>query len=203
MVVQIAGTTTVISSQDMKEQVSERNFFIFRTSHVISTQKTESVTSPESPSQWKITVKVTRFSPLILLFFAILYGWFYAVGVNMNKKLPGTVKMTLTKFKWFLFISFAGMSLLYLFSYSVYFKLISNEIVLNFGITAAIITLYLFSLFCFFYCIYFIAKSFQAVELQQPVTFSDYLWMFFLIVFFPIGVWLIQPRINKIFSETT
>ena len=30
-------------------------------------------------------------------------GWFYAMGTNLNKKLPDTIKMSLKKFKWFMF----------------------------------------------------------------------------------------------------
>jgi len=53
-----------------------------------------------------------------------------------------------------------------------------------------------------FYCLYFISKSLKAVELQRDVTFNDYAGEFFLIWFFPIGIWFIQPRINKLFDET-
>jgi len=59
----------------------------------------------------------------------------------------------------------------------------------------------LVALFCVFYIFYFNAKSLKAVELQRPVTFGDYIGEFFLLLFFPIGVWIIQPRINKIFEE--
>jgi hypothetical protein len=61
----------------------------------------------------------------------------------------------------------------------------------------------LFSTFCFFYCVYFNAKSLKSVELQRPVTFSDYAGEFFLICLSPIGVWIIQPRINEMFGETS
>jgi hypothetical protein len=55
---------------------------------------------------------------------------------------------------------------------------------------------------CFFYCIHFASKSLKAVELQRTVTFRDYVADFFLFWFFPIGVWFIQPKINKIFNRT-
>jgi hypothetical protein len=35
---------------------------------------------------------------------------------------------------------------------------------------------------------------------QKPVTFSDFAGEFFLIWFFPVGIWIIQPRINKLFD---
>jgi len=56
-------------------------------------------------------------------------------------------------------------------------------------------------MFCIFYSLYFIAKELKSVELQKPVTFSDFAGEFFLLWFFPIGIWIIQPRINKIFES--
>ena len=201
---QIAGTTTVISSQGEIKHVAERSFFIFKTSSVISSQETTNDIATVSQSQWKKSVKVTKYSPIVILFIVVLCGWFYVVGVNLNKKLPDTVKMNLIKFKWFFFTPIAFMFLSYIYTYFVLFKNVSNGVEPNFGIFLTfIISLSLFSVFCFFYCIYFNAKSLKAVELQRPVIFRDYVLDFFLFWFFLIGVWIIQPRINRIFSEAT
>ena len=68
------------------------------------------------------------------------------------------------------------------------------------AIFALIIPLHLFSMSCIFYCLYFNAKALKTVEWQKPVTFSDFAGEFFLIWFFPIGIWIIQPRINQLFD---
>jgi hypothetical protein len=73
---------------------------------------------------------------------------------------------------------------------------------LNPVIFALIIPLHLFSMFCIFYSLYFIAKALKTVESQKTVSFSDFAGEFFLIWFFPIGVWIIQPRINKLFETS-
>jgi len=65
------------------------------------------------------------------------------------------------------------------------------------GAFAVIIPLHLFSMFCIFYCLYFVAKTIKTVELQREVTFSDFIGEFFLVWFHLIGVWILQPRINK------
>jgi hypothetical protein len=62
-----------------------------------------------------------------------------------------------------------------------------------------IMPMHLLSMFCLFYCIYFIARALRSVELNRIVTFSDFAGDFFLIWFFPIGIWIIQPRINRLF----
>jgi len=145
------------------------------------------------------------FPPMMILYMGIFFGWFYALGVNLNKRLPATVKMSLTKFKWFLIIPAVYIVFFSIFIFGIFGGIFDsgkpNPVVIvdNFGI---IFPLHIFSMFCIFYCLYFNAKSLKAVEWQRPITFSDYAGEFFLIWFFPIGIWIIQPRINKIFDET-
>jgi hypothetical protein len=202
---QIAGTTTVISSQDTIKKMSERTYFIFKTSTVISTQEitkegAESLTV--IPSQ-NITVKISKYSPLVILFYLVLCGWFYSVVVNLNKKTPDTVMMNLTKFKCLFFIPIICAFLGYILSYFFLFNFVSNGGQVNLAAFIPIIIIFvLFQMFCSFYCIYFASKSLKTVELQRTVTFKDYVAEFFLFLFFPIGVWFIQPKINKIFNET-
>ena len=125
------------------------------------------------------------------------------MGVNLNKKLPDTVKMNLRKFKWFMFIPFVYLFLFYIFVHFFLFKAVSNgEQLSNLVFFAVMLPIHLFSMFCIFYCIYFNAKSLKVAELQREVTFNDYVGEFFLLWFFPIGVWFIQPRINKMFDAS-
>lgn len=44
------------------------------------------------------------------------------------------------------------------------------------------------------------AKTIKTVELQKKVTFSDFAGEFFLLWFSPIGIWILQPKINKFAS---
>ena len=69
------------------------------------------------------------------------------------------------------------------------------------GLIAVIVPLHLFSIFCIFYSVYFVAKTFKTVELQREVTFSDFVGEFFMLWFYPIGIWIIQPKINKMIEE--
>ena len=65
------------------------------------------------------------------------------------------------------------------------------------GVAGIIVPVHLFSMFCIFYSLYFVAKTFKTVELQRETTFSDFAGEFFLIWFYPVGVWIIQPKVNK------
>jgi hypothetical protein len=143
---------------------------------------------------------LTTFPIIMVLFIGIFLGWFYALGTSLHKKLPDTMKMSLSKFKLFLFIPMAYMLGLCIWIASLFVNTPENGNHTA-GIILLIIPLHLFSMFCLFYCIYFIAKSLKAVELQKPVSFNDYAGEFFLIWFFPIGIWIIQPRINTLFDQ--
>jgi len=48
---------------------------------------------------------------------------------------------------------------------------------------------------CVLYVLYFVAKSLSLAETGRPVSALDYFGSFFLIWFFLVGVWIIQPRI--------
>lgn len=65
---------------------------------------------------------------------------------------------------------------------------------------SVIIPLHVFSIFCIFYSYYFVSKTFKTVELQREASFSDFAGEFFMIWFYPIGIWILQPKINKMVS---
>lgn len=140
------------------------------------------------------------FPLLMLLYTALYFGWFYAMGTELYKKLPATVPMKLTRFKIFLLIPVVYL-LLIMAAMGFAFNNPENVEESFFGYAGLIIPLHLFSMSCIFYCLYFVAKALKAVEWQRPVTFGDFAGEFFLIWFFPVGVWIIQPRINRLFNN--
>jgi len=197
---QIAGTTTVSSSQGVKKTVTEQNYFGFKKAIITTSQETTNELSTISPSIVS-TFKVTIPSPIVILLIAIFFGWFYSVGVNLKKKLPPTVKMSLTKFKLVIYYLIAYIFIFFILMY-VLFYIVNNGSEPNFSFLKVIIPFHLFSMFCILYCIYFIAKSLKSIDLQRNATSGEYAGEFFLILFFPIGIWIIQPKINKMFDET-
>lgn len=148
-------------------------------------------------------IEFMQYFPIMMIVVMVLFfSWFYTLGTNLHTKLPGTVSMNLTRFKIFLFIPLVYM----IFLSVMLFNLFSNMTLLNANPKIAIFVLilipvHLFSMFCIFYCLYFISKSLKSVELQKEVTFNDFSGEFFLFWFFLIGVWFLQPRINKLFDS--
>jgi len=53
-------------------------------------------------------------------------------------------------------------------------------------------------MYCIFYLMYKAAKTIKTAEVQKPVSFGDFAGEFFLLWFFPIGIWFLQPKINKL-----
>ena len=64
-----------------------------------------------------------------------------------------------------------------------------------------ILPLHLFSMFCIFHSAYFVAKTIKIAELQRKVGFSDFLGEFFLLWFYIIGIWVLQPKVNKLYRN--
>jgi hypothetical protein len=137
---------------------------------------------------------------LICLCMAVFFGWFWALGVGLHARLSPTVKVNLTRFKIFLLIPVIYITFMSIFT--LFFLQIGPGDGDRFqGFLYAIIPLHLFAMFCVFYCFYFIAKELKSVELQRSVTFGDFAGEFFLIWFYPIGIWIIQPRVNRLFEH--
>ncbi|HZX73375.1 MAG TPA: hypothetical protein VFE57_03080 [Cyclobacteriaceae bacterium] len=142
------------------------------------------------------------FLPVIVLIALIIhFGWHYALGTNLYKKLPAGVDMNLTLFKVFLFFP-----VVYILIFCAFISLMvldqSNGGSPNPTYLFAILPFHFAAIFCMFYLLYFTSKSLKSVELQRAVTFNDYAGEFFLLWFFPIGIWLIQPRVNALFDTT-
>lgn len=51
------------------------------------------------------------------------------------------------------------------------------------------------------YLYYFAARSIKTAELQQEQRFSDFIGEFFLIWFSFIGIWILQPRLNRLVAD--
>lgn len=144
----------------------------------------------------------STFPIFMLLYICIFFGWFWSIGVGLHKFLPEHHNLKLKKFKIFFFIPLAYIILL-MFS-MMYFGIFSvfpppDDMI---GISLIlIIPFHLFSIFCMLYMLYFCSKTLKSIELNREVEFSDYAGEFFLLWFYIIGIWILQPKINRIYSE--
>lgn len=144
-----------------------------------------------------------KIMPIISIVFMVgFFGWFWSVAIGLQSRIPANINLNVRRFKIFLFIPIIYIILLFSFmgpSFEGAFENgtePSNAVIGS--ILGIIIPIHLFSMFCIFYCLYFVAKTFKTAELQREVTFPDFAGEFFLLWFYPIGIWIIQPKINKI-----
>ena len=147
-----------------------------------------------------------KFFPIMMIIFmGVFFGWFWSVAVGLQNKVPKDVKMKVKKFKIFFFVPMVYMLFITLFMGIQMNGLMTNGTEpsggLIGGLVAVIVPLHLFSMLCIFYSLYFVAKTFKTVELQREVKFSDFAGEFFMIWFYPIGIWIVQPKINKMIKE--
>lgn len=142
------------------------------------------------------------FLPYVLILFGLVFfGWFWSIAIGLQKNIPVEIEMKVKRFKAFFIIPlvytivfmmligglFSGM-FTYGFSNSTWFLVI-------------ILPFHLFSMFCIFHTIYFVAKTIRTAELQRVVTFGDFAGEFFLLWFYIIGIWIIQPKVNRLNRE--
>ena len=64
-----------------------------------------------------------------------------------------------------------------------------------------IIPCHLLAIFAILYSFYVLAKLLKTAEKQRESDFEDFIAEFFFFWIFPIGIWFIQPRINKLFEQ--
>ena len=143
------------------------------------------------------------FFPIIMVMvMGIQFGWFWSIAIGLQNKVPQGVKMKVKKFKVFFFFPVIYLSLLCIGMMTLFYSFTIEGIGVNGGLVAAllgiIIPMHLFAVFCVFYSIYFVAKTFKTVELQREVGFGDFMGEFLMIWFYPLGIWIIQPKVNRI-----
>lgn len=142
------------------------------------------------------------FMPLFLFLIAFNhYRWLYTLAINLHRKLPNTVEISLTRFKFFFYFPAVYITSLIVVSVFLFSRCLSFEGSWPITTFLIVIPLHLFAIFCNFYCLYFIAKTLKSVELEREARFSDYASEFILLWFSIVGIWIIQPRINKLFDQ--
>jgi predicted permease len=133
----------------------------------------------------------------VILSTLIYFGWFWSTGVGLQRFVPKSVNLAVGKFKFFLLFQLIYLLIIL----AVFIPVMINTAQPSPMMFLLMLPIHFFSIFCMFYCMYFIAKTIKTVELQRPVSFGDYIGDFFLIMFYFIGVWILQPKINRMATE--
>jgi len=137
---------------------------------------------------------------MLLVFSSLFFGWYYTVGTELFKLVPNGDQTTLKKFKISLSILATLTIILILYYIISFFKGSASE--LSHEDSFLLFALfYLTYIICVAYCTSFIAENLKTAELQRPAAFSEYIVDILLIWVFILGVFYIQPRVNKLFDK--
>ena len=132
---------------------------------------------------------------LLILPLLIYYGWIGSVGSAFSQRT--SVSMPTGRFRLSLWTSAicSILLLVYFWAYPQYLQATDNEEAVPIILVGVLVFVALFTLF---YCLSFMARAIVQLERGRRVTSSEFYSEFVMAVVFPIGIWLLQPRINKL-----
>ena len=161
----------------------------------------EIINNPESDPAFVLDF-VNYFIPIMIFVMAVFLGWFWSIGVGLQSRIPDDIPMKVGRFKAFIVFPLIYIVLLLVYIGFMFNSLISNSEPPNPAIFMLIFPLHLFAMFCMFHSLYFVAKTIKTAELQRKTTFGDFAGEFFLLWFYPVGIWFVQPRVNKLAKDS-
>jgi hypothetical protein len=140
--------------------------------------------------------------PIMMILFTFgVFGWVWAISTELHKKLPIEVKLNVGQFKIFFLIPIVYILGITIWMSSSFFGGSNGQSDNMSAAIGLIIVLHLLSMVCIFLGLRFAAKTMKSVELGRMAKFGDYAGEFFLIWFSVAGVWVLQPRLNKLIED--
>lgn len=129
-----------------------------------------------------------------ILFLAANIGWVLLTGLSLNSRLADPNK------KGIRFMVGAGV--LFVIVPAVYRLSVTEEAALGISInTTWFFAVFAYVILSLLLICGFTAKTLKRLETRNDVDINDYFSDIFLILFWPIGIWFVQPRINKQFES--
>jgi hypothetical protein len=130
------------------------------------------------------------FGTVFALYIFCNLSWLWSLGSFLNSVAPRPLKPRLGFFRC---------AMIYPAVYSFAFIAVLQSH--NLTAFALMMPFHLFAMFCMFYSLYFVSKNLVLAETSKSASISGYAGEFLAIWFLPLGIWIIQPRINKLFSR--
>jgi hypothetical protein len=145
------------------------------------------------------TIIFRLFPAMMFVFMVMVFGWIWSVCNVLHKKLPPGVDLNLLQFQ--LMFSIPIVYCLFILGW-INFANFTGEYgsgqSMGVTLTITIIIMHLVSIACILLGVRFAAKTLKSIELGRLAKFGDYAGEFFLIWFSPLGIWILQPRLNRL-----
>lgn len=141
--------------------------------------------------------------PISLVVFLGSLGWLWSIGSGLADKLPPGYNFNIKWYNFFAAVPAAYLTLIMIVVLSLAIVVPSNPFPLLQSPIAIIIIipLHLLSIFAPFYLFYQNALIIKSIEMQYPVGLADAIGEFALFWIYPVGIWFLQPRINRIYDQ--
>ena len=137
----------------------------------------------------------------IVLSQVVVYSWMWAVGQNLYHQHNISSFFSNRAFQFFVAVPFVIILLVLIFwlwgATILGLGQFSMANILS-GMLVFLIPLEILFMVSKFYCFYFVAKVIKSVEKNEKVLFEAFTTEFIWLILFPIGLWLIQPRVNNL-----
>jgi hypothetical protein len=153
-----------------------------------------SMLTTTQPSQDLWNSGSSLFAVFTLLFVFCFLGWFWSMGSFLDSIVQPELRLKMKIFR---------VAVIYPMCYLPFFLAFFLSLSILPMLFVVIFPLHFLAMSCMFYLLYFVSKSLVLAETGKAASFYDYAGPFFLLWFFPIGVWFTQPRINRLYADTT
>lgn len=137
---------------------------------------------------------------VLLMSIGLYIGWIWTLAIPLQQRLPEALRRRTALFRLSLALPMGYMLLLLLFVQAVASSTGPEQV--SRAWVYALIPAHLLATAAFFYCLYFAASTLSRVLLQRPAELRDWIGYFFLLWFYPIGVWFVQPEANRLETGT-
>lgn len=136
---------------------------------------------------------------LLILPLLAYYGWIGSVGTAFSQR-NTSASMPSGRFRLSLWTSCicSIFLLVYFWAYPQYLRTADDEEAVPIILIGVLLFVALFTLF---YCLSFMARAIVQLERGGRISSAEFYSEFVMAVVFPIGIWLLQPRINRLERE--
>jgi hypothetical protein len=138
------------------------------------------------------TTQLVLFAIITAAFSLCILAWLWALGSFFASTLKKRDRMNVEVFRFALLYPMFYIPFFFWFAFNA-----------DSGAVWIIIPLHLLAMGCMFYILYFVSKSFVMAETGKPASFSNYVGPLILFWLYPLGVWIIQPKVNQLYAGKT
>ena len=150
-----------------------------------------------------MTILFRLFPAMMFVFMVMVFGWIWTISTALHKKLPPGVNLNLRQFQLMFAIPIIYcLVILGWINFANFTDQYGEQDDLGGGVIVFIVVMHLISIAFILLGIRFAAKTLKSIELGRLAKFGDYAGEFFLIWFSPVGIWILQPRLNRLAKQS-